>query len=173
MIDIEDFSSFVGDRITDIHSSSSNECLFITDRTSSIDDLSLEDDLREKKRDKSMDFEHMEKNEDQIDLYKEEFDALLSSPRFLFFMSNVDFHHRIALPRHPLTRSYSFLINSFSPFVSNVFHRSIQQIRSICNQHDELSSINTDVEPVASISRSLEVSTQLTRSTSMPDTRKS
>jgi hypothetical protein len=50
----------------------------------------------------------------------------------------------------------------------------LKQIRSICNQHDKVSSIDTDVEPVASMTDCLEApsiaAVQICRSISMPNT---
>ena len=60
--------------------------------------------------------------------------------------------------------------------VSNTRRQTLKQIRSICNQHDKVSSIDIDVEPVASMTDCLEApsiaAVQICRSISMPNAAK-
>ena len=58
--------------------------------------------------------------------------------------------------------------------MSNTRRQTLKQIRSICNQHDKVSSVDNDVIPVASITDCLEApsiaAVQICRSISMPNT---
>lgn len=81
---------------------------------------------------------------------------------------------RSSLFRFVVQRSSSFATGALSQVASNTRRHTLKQIRSICNQHDKVSSIDTDVEPVASITNSLEApsiaAVQICRSISMPNT---
>jgi len=81
---------------------------------------------------------------------------------------------RSSLFRFVIQRSSSFATNTVSQVMSNTRRHTLKQIRSICNQHDKVSSIDTDVEPVASITNCLEApsiaAVQICRSISMPNT---
>ena len=81
---------------------------------------------------------------------------------------------RSSLFRYVIQRSSSFATTAVSQVISNTRRQTLKQIHSICNQHDKVSSIDTDVEPVASITESLEApsiaAVQICRSISMPNT---
>ena len=81
---------------------------------------------------------------------------------------------RSSLFRFVIQRSSSFATSTVSQVVSNTRRQTLKHIRSICNQHDKVSSIETDVEPVASITNCLEApsiaAVQICRSISMPNT---
>ena len=81
---------------------------------------------------------------------------------------------RSSLFRFVIQRSSSFATGTLSQVMSNTRRHTLKQIRSICNQHDRVSSIDTDVEPVASITDCLEApsiaAVQICRSISMPNT---
>ena len=81
---------------------------------------------------------------------------------------------RSSLFRFVIQRSSSFATGTLSQAVSNTRRQTLKQIRSICNQHDKVSSIDTEVEPVASITNCLEApsiaAVQICRSISMPNT---
>ncbi|CAF2364613.1 unnamed protein product [Rotaria sp. Silwood2] len=81
---------------------------------------------------------------------------------------------RSSLFRYVIQRSSSFATTAVSQVMSNTRRHTLKQIRSICNQHDKVSSIDTDVEPVASITDCLEApsiaAVQICRSISMPNT---
>lgn len=81
---------------------------------------------------------------------------------------------RSSLFRYVIQRSSSFATTAVSQAMSNSRRHTLKQIRSICNQHDKVSSIDTDVEPVASITDCLEApsiaAVQICRSISMPNT---
>ncbi|CAF2363345.1 unnamed protein product [Rotaria sp. Silwood2] len=81
---------------------------------------------------------------------------------------------RSSLFRYVIQRSSSFATTTVSQVMSNTRRHTLKQIRSICNQHDKVSSIDTDVEPVASITDCLEApsiaAVQICRSISMPNT---
>jgi hypothetical protein len=81
---------------------------------------------------------------------------------------------RSSLFRYVMQRSSSFATTAISQVMSNTRRHTLKQIRSICNQHDKVSSIDTDVEPVASITDCLEApsiaAVQICRSISMPNT---
>ena len=81
---------------------------------------------------------------------------------------------RSSLFRYVIQRSSSFATTAVSQVMSNTRRQTLKQIRSICNQHDKVSSIDTDVEPVASITDCLEApsiaAVQICRSFSMPNT---
>lgn len=80
---------------------------------------------------------------------------------------------RSSLFRYVIQRSSSFATTAVSQVVSNTRRHTLKQIRSICNQHDKVSSIDSDVIPVASITDSLEApsiaAVQICRSISMPN----
>ena len=79
---------------------------------------------------------------------------------------------RSSLFRFVIQRSSSFATNTVSQAMSNTRRQTLKHIRSICNQHDKVSSIESDVEPVASITNCLEApsiaAVQICRSISMP-----
>jgi len=81
---------------------------------------------------------------------------------------------RSSLFRYVIQRSSSFATTAVSQVMSNTRRHTLKQIRSICNQHDKVSAIDTDVEPVASITDCLEApsiaAVQICRSISMPNT---
>jgi len=81
---------------------------------------------------------------------------------------------RSSLFRYVIQRSSSFATTAVSQVMSNTRRHTLKQIRSICNQHDKVSSIDIDVEPVASITDCLEApsiaAVQICRSISMPNT---
>ena len=81
---------------------------------------------------------------------------------------------RSSLFRYVIQRSSSFATTAVSQVMSNTRRHTLKQIRSICNQHDKVSSIDSDVEPVASITDCLEApsiaAVQICRSISMPNT---
>lgn len=81
---------------------------------------------------------------------------------------------RSSLFRYVIQRSSSFATTAVSQVMSNTRRHTLKQIRSICNQHDKVSSIDTDVVPVASITDCLEApsiaAVQICRSISMPNT---
>ena len=81
---------------------------------------------------------------------------------------------RSSLFRFVIQRSSSFATGTLSQVMSNTRRHTLKQIRSICNQHDRVSSIDRDVEPVASITDCLEApsiaAVQICRSISMPNT---
>jgi hypothetical protein len=81
---------------------------------------------------------------------------------------------RSSLFRYVIQRSSSFATTAVSQVMSNTRRHTLKQIRSICNQHDKVSSIDMDVEPVASITDCLEApsiaAVQICRSISMPNT---
>ncbi len=81
---------------------------------------------------------------------------------------------RSSLFRYVIQRSSSFATTAVSQVMSNTRRHTLKQIRSICNQHDKVSSIDIDVEPVASITDWLEApsiaAVQICRSISMPNT---
>jgi len=82
---------------------------------------------------------------------------------------------RSSLFRFVIQRSSSFATTAVSQVMSNTTRRqTCKQIRSTCNQHDKLSSIDSDVEPVASITDCLQApsvaAVQICRSISMPNT---
>lgn len=81
---------------------------------------------------------------------------------------------RSSLFRYVIQRSSSFATTAVSQVMSNTRRHTLKQIRSICNQHDKVSSIDNDVEPVASITDCLEApsiaAVQICRSISMPNT---
>ncbi|CAF3310386.1 unnamed protein product [Rotaria socialis] len=81
---------------------------------------------------------------------------------------------RSSLFRYVIQRSSSFATTAVSQVVSNTRRHTLKQIRSICNQHDKVSSIDSDVIPVASITDCLEApsiaAVQICRSISMPNT---
>ncbi|CAF0808586.1 unnamed protein product [Rotaria sp. Silwood1] len=81
---------------------------------------------------------------------------------------------RSSLFRYVIQRSSSFATTAVSQVMSNTRRHTLKQIRSICNQHDKVSSIDADVEPVASITDCLEApsiaAVQICRSISMPNT---
>jgi len=81
---------------------------------------------------------------------------------------------RSSLFRFVVQRSSSFATGTLSQVVSNTRRQTLKQIRSMCNQHDKVSSIDTVVEPVASITNCLEApsiaAVQICRSISMPNT---
>ena len=81
---------------------------------------------------------------------------------------------RSSLFRYVIQRSSSFATTAVSQVMANTRRHTLKQIRSICNQHDKVSSIDTDVEPVASITDCLEApsiaAVQICRSISMPNT---
>ena len=78
-----------------------------------------------------------------------------------------------SLFRYVIQRSSSFATTAVSQIMSNTRRHTLKQIRSICNQHDKVSSIDKDVEPVASITNCLEApsiaAVQICRSISMPN----
>lgn len=80
---------------------------------------------------------------------------------------------RSSLFRYVIQRSSSFATTAVSHVMSNTRRHTLKQIRSICNQHDKVSSIEADVEPVASITDCLEApsiaAVQICRSISMPN----
>jgi hypothetical protein len=80
---------------------------------------------------------------------------------------------RSSLFRYVIQRSSSFATTAVSQVMSNTRRHTLKQIRSICNQHDKVSSIDTDVVPVASITDCLEApsiaAVQICRSISMPN----
>ncbi|CAF0964685.1 unnamed protein product [Rotaria sordida] len=80
---------------------------------------------------------------------------------------------RSSLFRYVIQRSSSFATTAVSQVMSNTRRHTLKQIRSICNQHDKVSSIDTDFEPVASITNCLEApsiaAVQICRSISMPN----
>jgi hypothetical protein len=80
---------------------------------------------------------------------------------------------RSSLFRYVIQRSSSFATTAVSQVMSNTRRHTLKQIRSICNQHDKVSSIDADVEPVASITNCLEApsiaAVQICRSISMPN----
>jgi hypothetical protein len=80
---------------------------------------------------------------------------------------------RSSLFRYVIQRSSSFATTAVSQVMSNTRRHTLKQIRSICNQHDKVSSIDTDVKPVASITDCLEApsiaAVQICRSISMPN----
>ena len=81
---------------------------------------------------------------------------------------------RSSLFRFVVQRSSSFATGTLSQALSNTRRQTLKPIRSICNQHDKVSSIDTEVEPVASITNCLEApsiaAVQICRSISMPNT---
>jgi hypothetical protein len=81
---------------------------------------------------------------------------------------------RSSLFRYVIQRSSSFATTAVSQVMSNTRRHTLKQIRSICNQHDKVSSIDSDVIPVASITDCLEApsiaAVQICRSISMPNT---
>lgn len=81
---------------------------------------------------------------------------------------------RSSLFRYVLQRSSSFATTTVSQVMSNTRRHTLKQIRSICNQHDKVSSVDSHVEPVASITNCLEApsiaAVQICRSISMPNT---
>ena len=81
---------------------------------------------------------------------------------------------RSSLFRYVIQRSSSFATTAVSQVMSNSRRHTLKQIRSICNQHDKVSSTDVDVEPVASITDCLEApsiaAVQICRSISMPNT---
>lgn len=81
---------------------------------------------------------------------------------------------RSSLFRYVIQRSSSFATTAVSQVMSSTRRQTLKQIRSICNQHDKVSSIDTDVIPVASITDCLEApsiaAVQICRSISMPNT---
>jgi hypothetical protein len=81
---------------------------------------------------------------------------------------------RSSLFRFVIQRSSSFATSAVSQMMPNTRRHTLKQIRSICNQHDKVSSIDSDVEPVASITNCLEApsiaAVQICRSISMPNT---
>ncbi|CAF1096938.1 unnamed protein product [Rotaria magnacalcarata] len=81
---------------------------------------------------------------------------------------------RSSLFRYVIQRSSSFATTAVSQAVLNTRRHTLKQIRSICNQHDKVSSIDSDVIPVASITDCLEApsiaAVQICRSISMPNT---
>ncbi|CAF1351499.1 unnamed protein product [Rotaria sordida] len=81
---------------------------------------------------------------------------------------------RSSLFRYVIQRSSSFATTAISQVMSNTRPHTSKQIHSICNQHDKVSTIDTDVEPVASITNCLEApsiaAVQICRSISMPNT---
>lgn len=83
---------------------------------------------------------------------------------------------RSSLFRYVLQRSSSFATTTVSQVMSNTRRHTLKQIRSICNQHDKVSSVDSHVEPVASITDCLEApsiaAVQICRSISMPNTAK-
>ncbi|CAF1308373.1 unnamed protein product [Adineta steineri] len=83
---------------------------------------------------------------------------------------------RSSLFRYVIQRSSSFATTTVSQAISNTRRHTLKQIRSICNQHDKVSSIDNDVVPVASITDCLEApsiaAVQICRSISMPNTAK-
>jgi len=80
---------------------------------------------------------------------------------------------RSSLFRFVIQRSSSFATSAVSQVMSNTRRHTLKQIRSICNQHDKVSSIEHDVEPVASITDCLQApsvaAVQICRSISMPN----
>jgi hypothetical protein len=78
---------------------------------------------------------------------------------------------RSSLFRFVIQRSTSFAIPQVIP---NTRRNTLKPIRSICNQHDSVSSFDIDIEPVASITNCLQApsiaAVQICRSISMPDT---
>ena len=83
---------------------------------------------------------------------------------------------RSSLFRYVIQRSSSFATTTVSQVMSNTRRHTLKQIRSICNQHDKVSSVDSHVEPVASITDCLEApsiaAVQICRSISMPNTAK-
>lgn len=81
---------------------------------------------------------------------------------------------RSSLFRYVIQRSSSFATTAVSQVMSNTRRQTLKQIRSICNQHDKVSSVDNDVIPVASITDCLEApsiaAVQICRSISMPNT---
>lgn len=80
---------------------------------------------------------------------------------------------RSSLFRYVIQRSSSFATTTVSQVMSNTRRHTLKQIRSICNQHDKVSSVDSHVEPVASITDCLEApsiaAVQICRSISMPN----
>lgn len=80
---------------------------------------------------------------------------------------------RSSLFRYVIQRSSSFATTAVSQVMTNTRRHTLKQIRSICNQHDKVSSIVNDVKPVASITDCLEApsiaAVQICRSISMPN----
>lgn len=80
---------------------------------------------------------------------------------------------RASLFRYVVQRSSSFATGALNQVVSNTRRQTLKQIRSICNQHDKVSSIDIDVVPVASMTNCLEApsiaAVQICRSISMPN----